>query len=204
MKKTKLYVLGMITSVVFFWGTVGLIILMGEIGQLSEENTTEFSASVIKVEVSEADPSADVYINEYEASLFLTSTVCERIKLSDLRDLKAGDEVYFRIEDSKGIYLNTAAFVDVVSLRTESQSFYSIQEYNSWMRDASIPAKISAYGFALLSLFVFLFCFFTVKMHVLPSTRYLLVKTSGYQKRNGRRLSVQGKTELRQKNKRRC
>ena len=44
----------------------------------------------------------------------------------------------------------------------------------------------------------------TVKMHVLPSTRYLLVKTSGYQKRNGRRLSVQGKTEQRQKSKRRC
>ena len=44
----------------------------------------------------------------------------------------------------------------------------------------------------------------TVKMHVLPSTRYLLAKTSGYQKRSGRRLSVQGKTELRQKNKRRC
>jgi len=108
-----------------------------ENGKQSEETNTAFSATV-KFVVNETEESIypQIHINEAETYFMIRSSVSKQIDLDKVRNLQPGQKIYFTIENYKAEQLDKVRFVDITSLRTDTQVIYSLDDYNSYFNKA--------------------------------------------------------------------
>ena len=59
--------------------------------------------------------------------------------------------------------LNSVDFVDIVSLKTETNDIFTLEDYNHFMRVSARPARIADITVALLLLVVSILCFVFIK-----------------------------------------
>lgn len=106
----------------------------------SEGTTTAFSATVKNVVVTETETKLypKIYVNESETCLLINS-ISKEINLDIVRNLQPGQKIYFRIEDYKAEQLDGAKIVDIVSLRTDTQVIYSLDDYNRHFNETVYP-----------------------------------------------------------------
>ena len=155
----------MVLSMLFFCGTIGLLITMNEIDNLSEENTTELVATVINSEITNTgeDIFAEIYTKENNFSLLIPISICNNIEIDCVKNLKEGDTIFFRIENANKEQINAVDFINIVSLRTEAKSIFTLNEHNEFMFSAAKPARIASVVVASLCLFVFVRFFIQFK-----------------------------------------
>lgn len=103
-------------------------------GMQSDETTTAFSATVKYVVVNETEDRIypKIYVNEVDTYFMIRSSVCKQIDLDKVRNLQPGQKIYFTIENYKAQQLDKVRFVDITSLRTDTQVIYSLDDYNSY------------------------------------------------------------------------
>lgn len=164
MKKSKIKTIIMIVSLLFFVATIGLIISMSEIDKQTEETTTSYIATVIGVDVINTGENifAEIHTKEYSTSLHISTNISKSIRMDDVRNLRNGQTIFFRIENIKVPQMNNVEFVNITSLKTDTKDILSLEEYNKCIYHSSYPARIASIVMASLFLSISLFCYLKI------------------------------------------
>lgn len=162
MKNSKIDVAVMLFSLLFFLGSIGIIFFMNKADKFTEEKIIEQRATLKDIEISNSNKVfAEIYTREYENSFLISTIVCGKINLNDLRSLKKGDTLFVGIKKENEKLANQVEFIDIVSLRTESQSIFSLDDYNKYMNESARPTRIASV--VLASIFLYIFSYFLFK-----------------------------------------
>lgn len=161
MKKSKVKTAIMIVSLLFFVATIGLMIFMSKIDRQTEDTTTLYTATVSGAEVTDTGENvfAEIRTKEYNTALYIPKNISKSIKIDDVKNLKNGQTILFRIENSKTRQMNEVEFVNITSLKTETEDILSLEEYNACMRSSAYPARIASVVMALVFLCISLLCY---------------------------------------------
>ena len=164
MKRKKTTVVFLILSLIVFFGCLANIIVVNAIEIPSEENTTEFSATVKSVEMIEegAYESWGIYLEEYYGPLTV-STRRGVIDMDDLNSMKPGQIVFFRIENVWLKNFEEQPFHTVVSLRTEDREIASLSDCVERIMDRNNGVTIVGVISMLISLLIFIHCILLFK-----------------------------------------
>lgn len=134
-------------------------------GRQSEETTTAFSATVKYVVVNKTEESIypQIHINEAETYFMIRSSVSKQIDLDKVRNLQPGQKIYFTIENYKAQQLDKVRFVDITSLRTDTQVIYSLDDYNSYFNKMAQSRRTTTYTLITLNFAVIVLTFLSMK-----------------------------------------
>lgn len=165
MKKSKIKIVIMSVSLLFFVATIGLIISMSKIDKQTENTTTFYTATVIGVDVTNTGENifAEIHTKEYNTSLHISANISKNIRMDDVRNLRNGQTIFFGIENIKVRQMNKVEFVNITSLKTETKDILSLEEYNKCIHNSVYPARIASIVMALLFLSISLFCYLKIK-----------------------------------------
>lgn len=165
MNRSNIKFIILIISIVFFIGTIGLITFMYQIDKQTEDTTTYYSATITTTRIINTgeNVSAEIYTKEYSTSLYITTTISKNIDMNDIRELKKGQKIFFRIENIKSAQMNKVDFIDIVSLNTDAKDIFSLDEYNRYMNSFAYPTRIAGVVLALLFMAISLFCIFLIR-----------------------------------------
>ena len=157
--KPKL-IFGIITSVFCFL----LLILQSTVSVFepySAENTTEFFATVSKVQRSAHGGYAlQIQTEEYPYTLYVSSDVRQYLKEADLQ---SGDAISFRVSNIDLEQLEGPTFVYIVALQTEDTDILALSDYNLYTETWKAQAGSSATVAMMVLLGVSLYCWATLK-----------------------------------------
>ena len=162
MKKSKTK---MIILLLFFAVMIGLIISMSKIDKQTEDTTTLYTATVIDVDVTNTGKNnfAEIHTKEYSTSLYISTNISKYIKMDDVKNLRNGQTIFFRIENIKIRQMNNVEYVDITSLKTDTKEIFSLEEYNKYIYNSAYPARIISIVMALLLFSISLFCYLKIK-----------------------------------------
>lgn len=120
----------MVTALLMSIGFVVLLYMISDDNKQTENNTTEFVATVAKVNTLEKEGGTDYNIitNEYPAQLLINRSLIKSIDLE--RAIDIGDTIYFRVENVWAEQMNEISFTSITSLRTENRVFFALEDYN--------------------------------------------------------------------------
>ena len=163
MRKVLLIIL--VCSVFFFLVTIGIFISMFQIDKQTEDITIEYSATVRRIHINNSVKNKWVQIEteEYDSSLYISVNISKNINMNKIIALKEGEKIFFRIENIKVKQMNFVDFVDIVSLKTETDDIFTLNDYNYFMRISARPARIANIIVALILLVVSVLCFVLIK-----------------------------------------
>ena len=150
----------LILSILSFSVTMGLTIFMSKIDQQTESSTTLYTATVNYVDVESTGKYVftEIHINEYDTYLLITTSISKRIATDQIKALKKGQVIVFRIENIKVEQMNEVEFINIVSLKTASNNILSLDEYNNYMNSAAYPARVASIVLSLAFLLLSIFC----------------------------------------------
>lgn len=156
MKKPKIKIVIMIVSLLFFVVTIGLLISMSKIDKQTESTTTFYTATVISVAVTDMGENifAEIHTKEYKTSLYISENISKNIRMDDVRNLRNGQTIFFGIENTKVQQMNEVEFVNITSLKTDTEDILSLEEYNKCIHNSVVPARIA--GVIMASFFLFI------------------------------------------------
>lgn len=158
----KMRILLVILCLVFSFGATGVWIFMNSIDKQTEENTTEFATTISKVEIIDTVENGyiEIYTNEYNYTLHISSNVSKNIDMNAVSDLQKNQTIFFRVENKMLDFLEEIDFCNIVSLRTSEHEIFSVSNYNEYIQNASFPARAMSLvvaGAFLLSAICFIF-----------------------------------------------
>ena len=150
-----------VISLVLFVVMVGLLISMHRVDKQTTDTVSFYTATVTDVKIinSGKNASVEIHMEEFDMYLYITQEVCRNIELNDIKNLRNGQTIYFGIEKAKVQYMNTAEFVDIISLRTDTSDIFTLKDYNLWMSSATYLARIMCIAMAVLLLLVLVYCY---------------------------------------------
>ncbi|MGI6116051.1 hypothetical protein [Luoshenia tenuis] len=159
MKRRKLTVLALVLSLIFFFGTLGNLVIMNT-SMPSEANTTELSATVTGIGIKgEGDHKyCAIYSQEYGDKLS-TYELRGISDISDFTSLQRGQTIFFRVEKiwlKQIIERENWPFIHVIAIRTEEDEIVSLDDYNKqWIEGhvaPTIAGSVVVFIFLLLSI----------------------------------------------------
>lgn len=163
--KKKYAIIILIISAVFLFGTVGILVSMTQIDKKTENNTTYYSATVSKVQVTDTGRGSyiEIQIEEYKSNLQISTNVSKNMNIDDIRDLQSGQKIFFRIENVKNNQMYQVEFVNIVSLKTEDKDIFTLDDYNNYIRKSAYPARTAGLIIALLLLLAVVLSILSIK-----------------------------------------
>ena len=144
---------------------IGLLIYTIRIDRLTEDTTSLYTGTVERVEVAgrKNNIHANIYLEDYKTSLFISSPVAKYIGIEDLRnELTKGQEITFQIASQNSHYMNEVSFLDIVALKTDVKTIYSLNQYNEAIHEAAHPMRVAGIVMVLLLSFVSIFCLISI------------------------------------------
>ena len=116
MKRLNIKAIMLVMSVILSIGSIGLVIMMSQSYRQTEDTTTYYSATVSYVNATDTGEStyAEIYTEEYETVLEILPNICKNINMDDVKNLKIGQRIFFRIQSIKSNQMNEVFFVDIV------------------------------------------------------------------------------------------
>lgn len=166
MRKIKKTVITLVFSIIFFIGTIGILIWMIPVDKQTENITVFYSGTVSKIQVTHTGEDTYVQIStaEYDTSLYLLPIICKNINVDDVSCLQKGQKIFFRIENFKAYQMNEEVeFINIVSLSTEEKDIFTLDDYNNYIRKSANSARIAAIAVVVLLLLVTVFCAFSIR-----------------------------------------
>ena len=103
---------------------------------LLREATKKIIATVQYVNevCTDDDTYLEISTNEFEAKLRIRSEVCNNIHTDDIESLKKNQKIFVRIEKIYVEELETDSYINLVSLSTEEEQIFTLDEYNTYVR----------------------------------------------------------------------
>ena len=157
-----------IVVLIFLWlfcfGMMGLVFIMNAVETLSEENTTEFTATVKSVEMKgEGTHEYGIVYSEEYGDKLSTYSIRGIIDISDLKNIKASQIVFFRVQNIWIGQWEEMSFIPIVSLRTEEKELASFRQYNEHTASSLLLATITASVISLILFLVAMHCTLRLK-----------------------------------------
>ncbi len=168
MRKIKFTTIILVISVFFLIGTVGNMLNMIQAYHQTENNTTLYSATISKVEINNEMMNVKIWVNEYDYYLTIPRFISEEI-IDEAWNLQIGQKIFFRIENFKVDAINSTELINIVSLKTENEDIFTLDEYNKIFKHESIPTQIAATIVALLSMVSIGYCIVSNKKNAAKS-----------------------------------
>lgn len=129
--RNRFSLLVLIIPVFFLIGALGNIIIMNNMEEFSEGNTTEFMATVVHVNVNApATTERDIlYTEEYTDKINLLN-IRKFIDMKDFAYIQPGQIIFFRVDNVLLDQFDKIKSINIVSLRTEEKEIVSLSRYN--------------------------------------------------------------------------
>ena len=165
MKYNKLRLHLLCVFCVLFIVAIGIHVSMINIDRLCDNNTAAYSATIEQIRLADTGENiyAAIQTEEYAAALQISTNVSKHLDKGKLTKLQSGQTVQFWIERAKVDYLQDEGIVDIVSLQTETDVIFSLQDYNEFIRDAAMPGRVLSAVLALVFLVLSVWCIWTMK-----------------------------------------
>lgn len=162
MRKRGILIFIAVFSAIEFLGLTATAFIVSRVDKQSENTTKCYVATVSEVQIDDNGKgrSARIIINEYRNDLILFSMVCTDNVVSDINRLENGQKIYFRIENRYAELINKGEIMPIVSLETETDSIFSLEEYNELIKGTVFPTKVTAVIVTLVFLSISVLCFF--------------------------------------------
>lgn len=162
MNKTKIKIIMIVATLVFVI-TMGLIVSMHEIDKQTENTTTPYMATVTDVVIVETKkPFIEIYCKEYNTFLLISTNISSNINLEDIKELKNGQTISFRIENKKVGQMDKVEFINIASLKSDTKCIFTLEDYNEYIHNSAYPARLAGITIVLLSLVTLVFCLFKI------------------------------------------
>ena len=145
---------------------MGLLVSMSKIDKQTEKATTLFKATISDISVTNTGKRTfvEIYTKEYKTVLYIANSVCKHIEIDEIKSLKKGQIVNFRIENAKVEQMNQVEFINIVSLGTDFEECFSLEDYNEYIFESAIPSRVIGVVISSASLIVsIIFCWKTKK-----------------------------------------
>lgn len=150
---------------ILFVGAIGIFITMMSIDKQTDENTTEFTAKFTKSEITDTGKSVyiEIYTEDFASTLYIPVTISKNINIDDVKMLHKSQTIYFRIENKLIKQLKEIEFCKIVSLKTEEKEIYSLSDYNRYIHDSSLAARVACVIVAIIFLLLSIYCALILK-----------------------------------------
>ena len=144
----------MLMSLLFFIAMIGVIIFMSRIDKQTEDTTALYTATVMGVDINNIGENvfAEIHTKEYSTSLYISTNIGQNIDIDDVRNLKNGQTIFFRIENVKVQQMNKVEFVNITALKTDTNDIFSLEDYNNCIYNSAYPARVASVIMASLFL----------------------------------------------------
>jgi len=164
MKRKYLTVIVLIVSMIFFFGSIGNVIIMNKTEKLSVVNTTEFTATVKSVGIAGEGTHeyCIIYSEEYGDKLS-TYDIRRITDIGDFSSLKKGETVFFRTNNIWIDKFEEMKFIPVLTIRTEKEDIVSLTRYNEYAAPSLSAATIAGIVVALIFLLTSTYCLLLLK-----------------------------------------
>lgn len=142
----------LILCLILFFGMIGLLLIINGIDKQNEENTIELTAVVESTQVT--NPNNHVHAEillEGNKKLLIQNSIGEKINVDYIKNLQNGEIVFFRIEKQMEEHYE-AGMVNIVSLRTERDEIFSLNDYNTFIHETAFQARIACIIAAIIFL----------------------------------------------------
>lgn len=128
MKKFQIERIVMIVSMLLFVATIGLIISMRKIDKQTEDTTMVYNATVMEADVANTGNAifAEISTKEYRTLLYISTNLSKHVRMENVENLKAGQTIFFSIENKKVPQMNKVEFVNITSLKTETETIFFV------------------------------------------------------------------------------
>lgn len=164
MKRKKLTVFALILSIILLFGNIGNIIMMNITESHSEKNTTEFVATVMRVEiVGEGTYKRCIIHSEEYGDKLDTYNIRGIVDMSNFTSLNSNQTIYFRTKNSWVNQFEEMSFIPIVSLRTEEKEIVSLSSYNEFMAPSLYSATIAGIVVTTIFLLTSIHCVLLLK-----------------------------------------
>ena len=134
MRKRTIKLAGMIALFFMALSMIGNWIISWSLSNLTEENTTLFTATVEEVQVTGAadDVRVTILVKEYPTGLLLFDSRAAAVPPDRFRALQPGQQIWFRVENNKAMYLEpergeNVPFVPICTLKTETDDIFTLE-----------------------------------------------------------------------------
>lgn len=131
-----------------------LIVVMACVQNPTEKNTALFSATVADADYSILSSSAlEIRTEEYPFCAFMVRPpVSELVQAGDAPRLQPGDNITFRVRNAEAPFLQEEGQeVEVVSLKTETQTLFALSDYSRINRETWAQPVIAGGVLVVLS-----------------------------------------------------
>jgi len=160
-KKTTIKVLALILSIVVIFAMMAVLIFYNKADKLTESNTTLCSATVVGWQTTRVNNGDIIKIvlqtEEYEAYFVITEYIAKNINTDFVEDLTE-QSISFRIQNNMTDRVDQGKSIDMVSLESETEEIFSLEDYNKYIHDSLNPLRIACVVIAVLFLAVAVFC----------------------------------------------
>lgn len=164
MNKKKLTILLFTISLLMCIAMIAVTVSINERERISVSNSTEFKGTVVSTKIGEDnnDLLGEIQIEELDTVLCVNwiKTMDVTEIFSELRD---GETIYYRIENGWLKKLDSMQFVYIVSLKTENENIFSIDDYNSIYGRARSRIRIATSIIAIGCAGICIYCIFQLK-----------------------------------------
>lgn len=170
-KRSK-YIVVLVVSCVFFFSICANLVTVIVYGNITLNNTTEFSATVKNVLVRGSGDNESIIIvtEEYgdKLNVFQPYNFAEKEVFLSIEE---GEKITFRIEDSWLESFEEQPFINIVQLRTETSEIFSLVNYANYTE--------SEFNYSVAGAKLICIAFFGIVVFCV----YKLYKTSRYYKK---------------------
>ena len=152
MKNKVLIILSLFFSIIF----LGLFILINSAGNINIKDTIEITATLKSVEFNEQNNGISIFTNEYKNSFYVSNNISNKLNKNSFTNLAKNEKLYIGIEKTKEAQINTVDFVSAVAVKTNNKTFLSLNDYNKYTANATMPIKVISLSICLLCIIAFI------------------------------------------------
>ena len=155
------YIVILVVSCVFFFGICANLVTIIVYGNITLNNTTEFTATVKNVLVRGSGDNESIIIvtEEYgdKLNVFQPYDFADR---EDYLSIEEGEKITFRIEDAWLESFEEQPFINIVQLRTETREIFSLVNYATYTESEFNYSVAGAKLICIAFLGVVIFCIY--------------------------------------------
>lgn len=133
MKKTTLIIISIHCLIGFIAFALLSVFIRGDLDNQDENTTAHIAATVSETPITDHGDhlSVSIITREYRSELIILylDTYPNNV-IDDIRQLSKGEKIYFRIKSNEVEDMNSAYIMPIMSLETETETIFSLEDYN--------------------------------------------------------------------------
>lgn len=165
MKDRRVLTVIIIALLLFCVIIIGVLLSMFGIDKQTKDTTALYFATIKDIHIGGTmeNTYVEIFTNEYGSALRVSTNIAGKIDIDSVKELNKGQTIFFRIENIKVEQLNQVEFLDIVSLSTNTEEIYNLDQYNEYMHNAAYPARMTGVVMVIVLIVAALCCHIVIR-----------------------------------------